>query len=412
MERLEAAMNKAREARQQARTQGPEGEPAAAAAPGVPAPAGAAGLPVLPAVPAASPPPMPSSRTPGDVTPDLSPPDRSSPEPSLFDPSAGDPIAVDPAPATPSSAVPSVGTPIPGTPNPAVPDSDLRRPDAPTEPAARPAAAAASPDPLLLVAAPGGPGAMVSAGREAPSAAATTVPVGDWDRLRRIEMPLPHAPKRRLGALMGPEFAAPYDLLRTRVLRQMTAQGWSRLAVTSPGKACGKTTVSLNLALSLARQPDLRVLLMDFDLRRPALARMLSYTQPDSMALLLEGGTDFAAQAVRYGANLAICLNQQGIRNSSELLQSAQTAAVLDAIEAEWRPDIVIFDMAPLQGNDDSLGFLGRVDCALLVAAAGSTSTGQIDVCEKELAAVTNVVGVVLNKCRYLGSEPGYDTYS
>lgn len=246
------------------------------------------------------------------------------------------------------------------------------------------------------------------------SAAAPPVPAPeaeDWRRLQAIVLPPQLAPRRRLGALMGPEHAAPYDLLRTRVLRQMTEAKWTRLAITSPNKGCGKSTVALNLALSLARQPDLRVILMDFDLRRPALARMLNHSRPDSMALLLEGGIDFADHAVRFGANLAIGLNHQGIRHSSELLQSARTAEILEAIEARWKPDVMLFDMPPLQGNDDSLGFLGRVDAALLVAAAGSTALAQIDTCEKELATVTNVLGVVLNKCRYLGSEPGYDAY-
>jgi protein-tyrosine kinase len=242
-------------------------------------------------------------------------------------------------------------------------------------------------------------------------APAAPEPAADWGKLHAITLPPQLAPRRRLGALMGQEHAAPYDLLRTRVLRQMTEAKWTRLAVTSPNKGCGKSTVSLNLALSLARQPDLRVILMDFDLRRPALAKMLNHSRPDSMALLLEGGVDFADQAVRFGANLALALNHHGVRNSSELLQSARTGEILDAIEARWKPDVMIFDMPPLQGNDDSLGFLGRVDAALLVAAAGSTALSQIDTCEKELAAVTNVMGVVLNKCRYLGSEPGYDAY-
>lgn len=235
--------------------------------------------------------------------------------------------------------------------------------------------------------------------------------VEDWRRLQAIVLPPQLAPRRRLGALMGPEHAAPYDLLRTRVLRQMTEAKWTRLAITSPNKGCGKSTVSLNLALSLARQPDLRIILMDFDLRRPALARMLNHSRPDNMALLLEGGIDFADHAVRFGANLALGLNHHGVRHSSELLQAARTAEILDAIEARWKPDVMLFDMPPLQGNDDSLGFLGRVDAALLVAAAGATALAQIDTCEKELAAVTNVMGVVLNKCRYLGSEPGYDAY-
>ena len=52
------------------------------------------------------------------------------------------------------------------------------------------------------------------------------------------------------------------------------------------------------------------------------------------------------------------------------------------------------------------LAFAGKVDCVLLVAAAESTSIAEIDRCERELAAQTNVLGVVLNKCRY--TEPSY----
>jgi BioD-like phosphotransacetylase family protein len=58
--------------------------------------------------------------------------------------------------------------------------------------------------------------------------------------------------------------------------------------------------------------------------------------------------------------------------------------------------------------SDDNVGFLGNVDCALLIAAAESTTLSNIDLCEKELAQLTNVLGVVLNKCRYPDDSVGY----
>ena len=48
------------------------------------------------------------------------------------------------------------------------------------------------------------------------------------------------------------------------------------------------------------------------------------------------------------------------------------------------------------------------MDCALLVAAAGATTLREIDVCERDLAAQTNVLGVILNKCRYMEKDYGY----
>ncbi len=52
----------------------------------------------------------------------------------------------------------------------------------------------------------------------------------------------------------------------------------------------------------------------------------------------------------------------------------------------------------------------GRMDCVLIIAAAEATSIKDIDRCERELAGQTNVLGVVLNKCRYMENESyGYE---
>ena len=90
------------------------------------------------------------------------------------------------------------------------------------------------------------------------------------------------------------------------------------------------------------------------------------------------------------------------------MLHSARAREVLAAIEERWKPDVTIFDMSPMLASDDNVGFMGNVDCALLVAAAESTTLANIDACEKELAQLTNVLGVVLNKCRYSDETAGY----
>ena len=65
--------------------------------------------------------------------------------------------------------------------------------------------------------------------------------------------------------------------------------------------------------------------------------------------------------------------------------------------------------MPPMLATDENVGFLPVVDCGLLISAADSTTIGQIDSCEKELAELTNVLGVVLNKCRFADTDSGYD---
>ena len=202
--------------------------------------------------------------------------------------------------------------------------------------------------------------------------------------------------------------AVPFDQMRTRLLQQMRANGWHRVAITSPTPGCGKSTIALNLALSLGRQPDLRTLLAEIDLRRPSLARMLGLRTPQSFARVLEGLDPLATQAVRIGDNLAVSTCHAPHRHPAELMHSPSLATALDRIEAEYDPSILIFDMPPMFVSDDAMAVMGRMDCVLIIAAAEATSIKDIDRCERELAGQTNVLGVVLNKCHYIENE-GYD---
>jgi len=63
--------------------------------------------------------------------------------------------------------------------------------------------------------------------------------------------------------------------------------------------------------------------------------------------------------------------------------------------------------------GDENVVFLPNVDCSILVGAADSTTNQQLDVCESELAELTNVLGIVLNKCRHSDPDSGndYDYY-
>ncbi|MGE3146737.1 MAG: CpsD/CapB family tyrosine-protein kinase [Pseudorhodoplanes sp.] len=231
---------------------------------------------------------------------------------------------------------------------------------------------------------------------------------GIWTSLPEVQLSPMKALRNRITALAGNKDATPYDMLRSRTIRLMKDKGWTRLAVTSPGAACGKTTVAINLALSLSRQKDLKVMLIDLDLRRPSLHRTIGHMPVRSMHEVLEGAAGFEDVAVRMGTNLILAMNAGPARHPAELLQSAATRETLDSIERRWQPDIMLFDMSPMLASDDNVGFLGNVDCALLIAAAESTTLSNIDLCEKELAQLTNVLGVVLNKCRYQDDSVGY----
>ena len=64
-------------------------------------------------------------------------------------------------------------------------------------------------------------------------------------------------------------FTEAYNILRTQILQRMKENRWNVLAVTSPGSGEGKTLTAINLAVSMAREVNYSVLLIDANLRHP-----------------------------------------------------------------------------------------------------------------------------------------------
>src|SRR5690348_14774765 len=75
--------------------------------------------------------------------------------------------------------------------------------------------------------------------------------------IEEIALDFAHLQSRRIVAYDGKDIRSrPFDILRTEVLRSVDLKGWKTVAVTSPTPGCGKTLTAVNLALSLARQPE------------------------------------------------------------------------------------------------------------------------------------------------------------
>ena len=230
-----------------------------------------------------------------------------------------------------------------------------------------------------------------------------------WAALKPFEPNARVLQNSRIMSFFGKQMATPFDMMRTKIVQQCKSKGWKRLLITSASPKCGKTTITANLAFSLSRQTDLRVMVIELDLRRPSLARMLGLKEPHYFAKVLSGEEPAEDHMVCYANNLIFATNLAAVANPSELLQSARTRETLDALEEYYRPDLVLFDSAPLLASDDTIGFLEHVDSALLVAAAEMTTIEEIDVAESEISEVTEVMGVILNKCRYSSGGYGYE---
>jgi capsular exopolysaccharide synthesis family protein len=79
--------------------------------------------------------------------------------------------------------------------------------------------------------------------------------------------------------------AEQYRLLRHVIEEKRRATGLTAIAVTSPSEGDGKTTTAINLAATLAQGQDVRVLLVEADLRRPAMSRRLGVGSRDTTGL-------------------------------------------------------------------------------------------------------------------------------
>jgi len=231
---------------------------------------------------------------------------------------------------------------------------------------------------------------------------------GTWDAIEMHEVPSRIMRRNRLYFQSNSLEAGYYDRLRTKVLQQCRDNGWKRIAVTSATKGCGKTTTCANLAASFTRQRDRSMLLFDMDMRRPELARTLGFKATRGFSDVLEDKATFEESAIRLSSNVAISPNARANANPAQLILQDRTPEILDEIEARFDPDLMVFDTPPVLSTDDTVALLRHVDCAVIIAAAETTTTKHVDECEKELAEQTNILGVILNKCKYFDEAQSY----
>jgi capsular exopolysaccharide synthesis family protein len=204
----------------------------------------------------------------------------------------------------------------------------------------------------------------------------------------------------RLVSLLDPNAfeAEQYRALRHAVEAAHRRTGLSVLAISSPGLSDGKTTTAINLAGALAQAPDVRVLLIDADLRHPSIAERIGLLGPVGPALadlVLDPGLSLDDVArPRPPFNLAVIPAGSASRNSYELFKAPRLGEVLT--EARSRFDYVILDTPPLVNVLDSR-VLGRwVDGYLIVVACHRTPrkflAQALDLLEPE-----KIVGLVFN---------------
>jgi protein-tyrosine kinase len=189
-----------------------------------------------------------------------------------------------------------------------------------------------------------------------------------------------------------------FDSLRTQVLQQMEERHWRTMAIISPTAAAGKSVVAINLAISIAQQPQKTAMLVDFDLRKPSVAQYLGIKQQKSINDYLAGDAELAEIIVNPGIpHLTVILTNKPVNKSSETLSSKGMQRLIVELKERYDSRIVIFDLPPILNVDDALVVLPQVDCVLLVLGDGLHTESEISNTMR-LLGKSNILGVVINR--------------
>ena len=205
----------------------------------------------------------------------------------------------------------------------------------------------------------------------------------------------------------GYEVTDQINVLRTQVLNKLKEMGGNSLLVTSANPGEGKTFTSINLGISISQQLDRTVLLVDADLRNPALhhydfaSDFFGIDVSKGLSGYLSGELEISDILLNPGIQkLTILPAGKPIPNSAELLGSARMEELVIELKNRYRGDrIIIFDSPDLLKCTDPLVFSHLIDGILVVAEVERTSPGDLKRV-MELLKDKPVIGTVLNKVR------------
>lgn len=200
--------------------------------------------------------------------------------------------------------------------------------------------------------------------------------------------------------------AEQYRALRHLVEQRHKDGDMSVIAVSSPGVGDGKTTTAINLAGALAQASDATVLLVEADLRRPSIGRLLGFEDSHSVGLvdaILDPRLTLAdIVQPRPPYNLSIVLAGQTPASPYEVLQSPRLGALLD--EAREQYSYIVLDTPPLAPVQDCRVVARWVDGIVLVVAADHTPRALLEAALDTLEP-HKVLGLVFNGYDHLFSR-------
>ncbi|HEX2117502.1 MAG TPA: XrtA-associated tyrosine autokinase [Alphaproteobacteria bacterium] len=289
-------------------------------------------------------------------------------------------------------------------------DSTARAPEAPRADNGA-AAAPAAPSPAHAPAAqpipPTAPAAPVSP-TAPPRPSPAVEPAGKRTTRKQIEL--------NFSRLREKGFVVPGDrsttaeeirLIKRPLLRQAFADGRRvngnshLIMVTSARPSEGKTFMAVNLALSMALEKDITVLLIDADVAQPAIPGVLSFESDRGLLdLLVDPTLDMSDVMIRTNLdNLSILPAGRDTPNANELLASSKMEALVKDIAERYPDRVIIFDTPPVLVRTETSVLASHVGQVAFVIEAEQTNESAVKESLELLNGCSNI-GLILNKLR------------
>lgn len=203
--------------------------------------------------------------------------------------------------------------------------------------------------------------------------------------------------------------AEAYRSLRTRLMRLQASKGIRSIMLTSSVPSEGKTLTALNLVLSCAQLGELRILLVDADLRSRGLTRLLEIPGRPGLSDVLSGKS--SAEEVVLSTeheNLSVIAAGSTSNNPAELFANARWSEFIQWAKKSF--GIMLIDAPPIHSLADAELIGAACDGALIVVKAFSTPRAMAQKCAARLDK-KKLMGIVFNGLSSSGAEDRYSYF-
>lgn len=209
--------------------------------------------------------------------------------------------------------------------------------------------------------------------------------------------------------------AEDFRIIKRPLLRQARASGadairhGNLIVVTSAMPGEGKTYCAINLAMSIAMEMDITVLLVDADVARPSVLKVLGLApEPGLMDVLLDPQLAMADVILKTNvANLSILPAGRSNRHATELLASRAMSRLLAEIASRYADRIVVFDSPPLLITSEAHALVGQMGQVVMVVEAETTTQHAVREALRQIESCEHI-HLIYNKTK---SFPGNDYY-